>query len=478
MKQTNLRQRLGTLLTSHMDVVALLVLTFGFVLRLVQGSQTYLNPDEASYFWMSLPSEFFDLYRSALDTHHPALLIILLHYIRKISDTEVALRMIPIAAGAVFPLFVYLWLGRTWNKLAGLFALTILALAPHIISLSAQVRAYTLVLLFMSASLYFLDRAIDEESILWMALSAGLLYLGTFSEYSFVFFAGSIAIYFLLRVHGQKVSRELIVAWVITQAGVLALYGFHYLTHVRELMGHPSAQSNMEGWLRGAFPWPGDNLLVYAVRGAAKQFAYVFASIPGGIVMACLFLFGLIVLWQGRSSEERKRTRAILALFVMPFLFACAGGLVRIHPYGRSRHTVFLAIFIAAGVAVALERLVRSRKWTVLPAMFVLIPFWHLTVVQDQNNIRKERHQREMMLTGIEYVRRTIPHGSLIFADGETRSILNYYLGPGNTSRAPHREPSKEFYTDYRLVALRGGELPQRKGVPRRFCGASGKVWD
>jgi len=341
---------MSSLLSSNIDAIAIVILMIGLILRLIEASQTYLNPDEAVYFWKSIPNEFIKLYQGSLYLHHPPLLVILIHYVRKVSDTEIMLRMIPVLTGTIFPLFVYLWIGRTWNKIAGLIALTILAFAPHIISLSAQVRTYTLALFFMSASLYFLDRAIDEESVMLMSLFAVLLYIGTFTEYSFVFFVASIGVYFLLRIRGLKVSRQLMITWMITQMGAIALYGFHYLTQIRKLMDHPSAQSNIGGWLRNMFPWPEDNLLVFFAQGTVNQFTYLFASTPGGIIMGCVFLFSLILLWKGRSYEERNRTHAMLGLFIMPFLFAFVGALTRIHPYGHSRHTVFLAIFIAACV--------------------------------------------------------------------------------------------------------------------------------
>jgi len=439
----------------NIDAIAVVILMIGLFLRLIEASQTYLNPDEAMYFWKSIPNDFVKLYRNSLYVHHPPLLVILIHYVRKISDAEIALRMIPILAGTVFPLFVYFWLRRAWNKTAGLLALTILVFAPHIVSLSAQVRAYTLALLFISASLYFLDRAIDEESVIWMTLFAGLIYIGTFTEYSFVFFVASIGIYFLLRIRWQSVSRKVMVAWVITQFGVIALYGLHYLTQIRKLMNHPSAQNDIGGWLRNMFPWPGDNLLIFGARGAVNQFTYLFASTPGGIIMACVFLFGLILLWKGRSREERKRTRAMLPLFLMPFLFAFAAALARIHPYGHSRHTVFLSIFIASCIAVTLEKIVRSRKWVVLPAMLLLIPFWYFNKIQDPNNIGKDRNQREIMLSGIQYIQKTIPPGSLIFTEYETRDILNYYLGPRKASLFQVNEPTEELYSKFRLFSSR-----------------------
>jgi 4-amino-4-deoxy-L-arabinose transferase-like glycosyltransferase len=446
---------MSILFSSNIDAIVVTILSIGLVLRLIEASQTYLNPDEALYFWRSISNNFVKLYQESLRVHHPPLLVILIHYIRKISDTEIAMRMISVAAGTLFPLLVYLWIGRAWNKLAGLFAMTILTFAPNLVSLSAQVRAYTLELFFMSASLYSLDRAIDEKSLKWMWLFAMLLYLGTWTEYSFIFFTASIGIYFLLRIRGKKISRNLMFNWMFIQIGAIALYGFHYLTHVRKVMNHPSSQFLIESWLPHSFPGIADNVFVFAVRGTLKQFAYLFASIPIGIIMGFLFLFGLILIWKGRSRDDAKRSHAMLAIFVVPFLFTCAGALARIHPYGNSRHTVFLALFIASCVGVALEKLIKSRTWIVLPAFLLVIPLWHLTAVQDPGNIRKERHQRDMMLQGINYIRSTVDPGALIITDTETRFILNYYLRPKKTSRFKEKEPTEEFYSNYHLVSFR-----------------------
>jgi Dolichyl-phosphate-mannose-protein mannosyltransferase len=456
MERKNFLSRMSTLFSSNIDAVVVVILTVGLILRLIVASQTCLNPDEAVYFWKSIPNEFVKLYQGSLHVHHPPLLVILTHYVRKISHAEIALRMIPLLSGALFPLFVYLWLGRAWNKIAGLLSLAILVFAPHIVFLSAQVRSYTLALFFISTSLYFLDRAIEEESIIWMVMFAGLLYIGIFTEYSFVFFVVSIGIYFLIRVSGQKVSLKFMVGWMITQLGAIALYGIHYLVQIKKLVNHPSAQSDIGGYLRNMFPWPGDNLLVFGAQGTVKQFIYLFASIPWGIIMGCVFIIGLILLWKGRSCEERKRTRAMLALFIMPFLFAYVATLARIYPYGYSRHTVFLVIFIASCVSLSLERIVRSRTWIVLVAIFLLVPFWYFTVVRNPNNIIKERyHQRKTMLRGINYIRKTIPPGSMIFTEYETRDILNYYLGPRESVLSQEKEPSQALYSNYHLVSFR-----------------------
>jgi len=165
--------------------------------------------------------------------------------------------------------------------------------------------------------------------------------------------------------------------------------------------------------------------------------------------MGCVFLIGLALLWKKRSGGKLKDTLAMTVLWVLPFLFACAGAIMRIHPYGHSRHTVFLAIFMAVGIGVALERLFRFRMWAVLPAMAVLIPLWHQTANKDPNNIGNERHQRGTMLQATEYIRNTVGTGSLILADGETKRILNYYLRPAEPS------PLRAVNDGYHLVSYR-----------------------
>lgn len=438
----------------HPDAVALVALVVSFVLRFNEAAQTYLNPDEVHYFQMSIPSGIRTLYQSALGTHHPALYIVLMHWLGKVSEHEMALRSVAIAAGTVFPWFLYRWLSLVWNRLAGLLALLLVAFAPHMISLSAQARGYTLAFLGICACLYFQERALRESSSRWMMVSSAALCLGIISEYFVAFFAVAAGIGFLFRAWKQSPPRRLWLTWAAGQACGVAFYGFLFVTQILPMLSSPMGETENQGWLRGAFPWPGDNLAVFLAAATVKQFAWLFASIPLGALMILPFLAGLWFLWKGQSPTERLPSRLIIALTETMFVLAAAAAVAHFHPFGRSRHTGFLGIFIAVVVAIALERLLRHRPGIVLPAALVLLPAWQLAATEDQNNILRARHQRDQMLAAIEHLRARIPAGAAILMDGETRRLVDYYAGPRGSGRVPREQQALEWASgDYRLVS-------------------------
>src|SRR5262245_37302851 len=124
---------------------AAIVVVAGFYLRWRLASTTYLNPDEALHALLSfgLPD---DSWRRALAGSltivHPPLLIIVLHAVSKISRSEIALRMIPVLSGSLFPLVLFFWLRSVAGRIAAMTVLLVLTFSPHLISLSTQLRGY------------------------------------------------------------------------------------------------------------------------------------------------------------------------------------------------------------------------------------------------------------------------------------------------------------------------------------------------
>jgi hypothetical protein len=361
----------------------------------------------------------------------------LMHWISKISEHELALRSVAIASGTLFPWFLYRWLSLVWSSLAGLSALFLAAFAPHLVALSAQARGYSLAFLAICACLYFQERALRESSPLWMAFSAVALWVGILSEYFVAFFAGAAGIVFLLRAWKQPLPRSLWLTWAAGQAGGVALYGFLFLTQILPMLSTSAGQAETEAWLRDGFPWPGDNLVLFLYRAVVKQFLWLFASHFIGHVMKVAFLAGLWFLWKGRSRSEQLSSRSIIVLTVGIFALTAAGSLAHFHPFTETRHTAFLGIFLIAVISIALERLLRGAPGILLPAVLLLFPAWHLVAREDWNNVPRARHQREPMLAGIQYIRANIPDGSAILMDRETRYILAYYTGEHRVGAPP-----------------------------------------
>jgi len=448
-------QPLDRIVTEHPDAVALIALVISLALRFHEGAQTYLNPDEAHYFEMSIPNGIGALYQSALDTHHPALYIILMHWIGKVSEHELALRSVAMASGTLFPWFLYRWLSLVWSRLAGLLALLLVAFAPPMISLSAQARGYTLAFLAICACLYFQERALRESSSRWMAFSGAALCVGIVTEYFVAFFAVAAGIAFLLRARKQPPPGRLWQIWAAGQACGVVLYGFLFVTQILPMLSTSMGQAEQEAWLHGTFPWPGDNLAVFLYSAVIKQFLWLFASNPLGHLMRVASLAGLWFLWKGPSRSGQLPSRLTIALTVTMFALTAVGSTAHFHPFGESRHTGFLGIFIAAVIAIAFERLIRRSPGILLPAALVLLPAWNLVANEDPNNIPRARHQRDEMLAGIQYLRANIPAGSAILMDEETRLILAYYMDVRRTSPVPHSQALESGPGGYRFASYR-----------------------
>jgi hypothetical protein len=367
---------------------------------------------------MAAPQAFIDAYRASVQTHHPPLLVLLLHYLNKINSSEVFLRLPSIVTGALFPWFVYRWLERVWNRHAGFVALVVLALAPNVISLGAQARGYSPALCGMAAALYFGERARQEKSLRLMVASNAALYVAILAEYGTAFVALAAGLYMLACFWRDRPPLRWMAVWAAGQLGGIALYLLVFVTHVRPMMHEDNATI---GFLRGAILQPGENALSFVVLNTVKQSAYLFSSIPVGIAGMCLFAAGLYLLW--------RNARLQLILFVPPFLLAAATAVAAVYPYGRSRHTIFLAMFIAAGVGIAMEKLIRPRLPILLAALAVLVPLWHLAAVEDLGNIGKKRHSLARMKQAVEFLNQNVSPGSLILADLESSYMLNYYLG-------------------------------------------------
>ena len=342
----------------RIDLIALLVLTVGFLIRLWGASSSFVNPDEAYHALLSSPDNFRDLLASAVRSPHPPLFIILLHYIRQVTTSDLGIRIIPVIAGTLMPWVMYRWIGRGWSKLAGLGALTILVLVPELIQVSVEARAYTLALLAMAVALYLMDRAIEDSSVLKMAGFALALYVAILSDFSAAFFVVASGVYFLMRITEKRVTIGVRVTWELSQVGVVVLYALLWVVQVDPLRSI-TARADVDGWLREAYLQPGQNIIAFLVKNTAKQFAFIFplSELPRAVgwltvvpAVAAMLVFGvgLWLLWRRSPDGSLWHSRATVVLMLVPFATVFAAACVHLFPYGRTRHTIFLALFIAA----------------------------------------------------------------------------------------------------------------------------------
>src|SRR5207237_7239357 len=204
-------------------LLPLCLVACGVVPRLILARETFLNPDEALNYLLSDQSSLAMAYKASLTTAHPPLLVLVFHYWRLLGRSELALRTLALLTGTAFCWMMFLWLRRVADNATALAGLTLFLFAPSLITLSAEVRQYSLLLFFAASSLYFLERALEENSPRMMLLSSCALYLALLSHYSSLFFALAFGVYAMVRFLVAQVRDALLGFLIVGQFSAVSL---------------------------------------------------------------------------------------------------------------------------------------------------------------------------------------------------------------------------------------------------------------
>ena len=442
-------------LAGRIDLVAAAVLLIGFAVRLWTASLAYLNPDEVYHLLLANPESFLDTYNSAIRSPHPPFLVIFLHYVKEVSTSEIWLRFWPALAGTLFALVLYRWIAKGWSKSAGLIALVIVVFTPNLVNLSAELRGYSFQLLFLAASLHFLDSAIERSSVPRMAAFSLFQILTILSEFSSIWFCLAVGIYFLLRLREQRITSTVRMTWETGQMVGIGLYMFLYFSQLKPLLRDFGPRGDVAGWLSAGYPQPGENPLVFIFMGTLRQFSYMTPYMIAMLPIAAFTLLGVYLVWRTSRYERPAWSKSKAVLLVLPFALACLGAFLMAHPYGRSRHTVFLVAFIATGAAIGIDRLVNSRIAPVLLGAVLLVPVWHITNKGMYDSAVGSEFAREHMIEAVEYLRQQAAPGSAILTESETRVLLVHYLGAEGRLPELGALPTEERFAGYRVFANR-----------------------
>ena len=222
-------------IAERLNVLAFVVVAIGFVLRFLVATRSYLNPDEAlHYVLLNQPSAFL-AYKASLTNAHPPLIYLVVYFWHFLGRSEWMLRLPSVVAGTAFCWMFYKWMGLAFGRAASWIGLILATFPPAMIQLSAELRAYALLLFCLSSALYCLERAIVNKSVRLMWGFSAFLYLAILSHYSAVFFAIAAGVYVLARIADDQLPRKVMTAWAIGQAGALGIYAFLYITHISKL---------------------------------------------------------------------------------------------------------------------------------------------------------------------------------------------------------------------------------------------------
>lgn len=431
-------RRLEPRLGQHAEIVAAALVGGGFCWRLWLAHATFFNTDEAWHYSVANQSSLVEAYRASLSLAHPPLMIFVLYFWKHLGASDVMIRLPGVIAGSVFCWVFYTWLAFLFGRTVAWCGLVFAAFLPPMIVLSAELRQYSWLLLFSCLALYFVERSLAEDSAHLMWLSSLSLWLAMLSHFSALLVAASLGVYAILRIISERHRAHVIAAWVIGQAVGVALAAFLYRTHISNLAaiypGNPLRRFG-DFYLSDVYFHPGkESLLHFLYRGTFGVFRFICAQRTAGHLTTILFLAGIFLLWRQKNDATGRLARARWAalLLVLPFMLNWMAVVAGLYPYGRTRQCAFLAIFGIAGISVTLATLTRNRSTLAVVLAGVIIATCHLFGTPhslDMLAVAEQRH--EHMERAIEFIRKEVSPGDVLFTDMPTSfQLLHYLCGP------------------------------------------------
>jgi hypothetical protein len=273
---------------------------------------------------------------------------------RLLGPWELVLRFLPFVSSlAALLLFVRL-ARRTLETLAAVLAVGILAVAYFPVRFAAEVKPYTLDLLFTIAFLVLaLDWLADSSRLRPLVGIALLAPVAAALSYPSVFVLATLGCVLFPRIHRHPdVRARLIVLAGVVLAGAV-FYASYLAVGVEQF--EASGKFLREYW-EEAFPpaHPGPLLVWLVMAHTGNLFAYPLGDVAG----ASAVTFVLCVI--GAVSLYRSGARQTVALLVLPFAFTLAAAALRLYPYGPhprvAQHLApSICLLSGSGLAVALR---------------------------------------------------------------------------------------------------------------------------
>jgi len=422
-----------TALASRVEALAAAALiVLGLIVRLIGAHSRFLNADEAMHYLFSLQPSFTATYQATLHTAHPPLLIVLLHYWSYISSSEFFLRIPSVIAGTAAGWFLYVWQQRVADRATALIALTLFLFSPALIYLSFEVRQYALLMMFMAATLYFLDRALIETAVGLMVVSTIFLYLALLTHYCALIFALCLGVYALLRLVSIRPGLPLISIWAAGQLGGVAIAALLWKTHVTHIRQIGMVRHVAESYLRGSLFQRGEESAIgFVLRSNVRVFRFLFSQGAVAILGMLVFLAAIVFLFRsGRLciADRRPSPWQLAWLFLLPFIVNCASALAEVYPYGASRHNSYLSLFAMPAIATLLARWKLSSRWMKPAVIAAALAICNFTVAPAGAYIPSKHQKIGYMHAAADWVRFDVPPNSIILADYESGLLAGYYI--------------------------------------------------
>jgi hypothetical protein len=352
----------------------------------------------------------------------------LLYYVHLISSSEIVLRLPSILAGGLFCWGVYKWLKLISGETAAVVGLALAAFTPSVVLLGAEVRQYSMLLFFMVAGLYFLERGLLTWSARALLVSALFEVLAVLTHYSALLFVVVTGLYGFSRVVELRKTPVLMASWIAGQAIIGATVVGLYFSHIRQLAAAGAPQAIASTYLESTlFDSSKANFVTFGARATFRLFHYLFSQPVVAAVVLLLFAVGLAILWRQPSKVGAAQPRRLMLFLLAGPLVNYAAALARAYPYGGTRHSVWLFVFVLAGASIGLSGLkIRSDTKAVIAAVLMLVCY--LAPHPLGAFIRFSNQRRSLMNAAVRNLQQTAQPGSVFLLDNQSNYAFRYYF--------------------------------------------------
>lgn len=354
------------------------------------------------------------------DKHPPAYQILLFLVERTCGDSALALRIPSVIAG-IFTLFFVFFIGkRMFSESIGLLATAMLAVSPVHIWYSQEARAYSILILLTSASVYILIRILEnliKDKPAGKINTVGFITIGLFMEYIHYFGllmiileAAVLIIVSIRQKHGIRISILICSAFVIAYLPWIPI---------------ASSQSGSENYITNTGLRSLLNLLFEYM-----SWSKILMAVFGACVLTALSIY---LLGEEKKTAFSRMAITVLGLWlILPVIISLTISYLFVPVFTNRNLLIILpAVFILFSVSI---HIVFNKRWPRIIASTALCVFFlfQLFIVREHYSIPHKNQFRETAeFAALNY---SVQKETVIVVSAWNEFYFNYYFerNPGN----------------------------------------------
>ena len=397
-----------------------------------QAKGTVFGSDEIGHYRLSI-QPLNDIWSTVGKHAHPPLVFYSLHFwIFFLGEGLVTAKLFSVFFCFLAVVFAYLWVQELFGKRSALAMVLVLAISPLLISISAQVRSYSLMLFFEFASLYAMEKALkDGRSLRWFILFSFASSLSILAHYS-GFLAYLIILGLTLLRSGFSLprlkSRFLAGLAIFFPALVFLSFYFGFTKNpVKE------AVHSCEKYLSVGYP----RCETFRLSSVVGEFFNQIYGLRGSVLLLILLLSSLAAYWFRKYRSHRKllvsfQDSRFLFLFVAPFLaisLAVLLSLTHQYPLVFIRHATYLLPFFLIVPVTALDGLIKQFE---IKRFYLSLTLAALLLIPTNQMFGRSKYFRSSAEQRLHLLAKSAPLNSVILMDHEDFIAVSSSLGQLN----------------------------------------------